>query len=83
MNNDPAGSAAQSEPTEKERRAERVIALLYVIFFILWCAGLLLGLCQSTDTLLWGLPFWFSFSCVIAYGLICLALAWAVRRHFQ
>ncbi len=83
MSNHPAGDSFQYRATKKERRAERMVVLLYTLFFMLWCAGLLLGLSLSPDALLWGLPLWFGFSCVIAYALICLILAWTVRRHFQ
>ena len=69
-------------PSPKEKRAERSVVWLYLVFFCLWTVGLLLGLGASEETML-GFPLWFFFSCIFAYSCICLLLAWVIRKFFR
>ena len=69
-------------PSPEERRAERSIVWLYLVFFCLWTAGLLFGLGQFGSTFL-GFPSWFFFSCIFAYICICLLLGWVVHKFFR
>ena len=63
--------------------AVRAICLLYAVFFLLWCAGLLLGLGQGRPVMLFGLPLWFSISCVLAFVVVSVALVLVARRYFR
>ncbi len=61
----------------------RAILALYGFFFVVWCLGLVLGIMQTDGQhMLWGLPLWFSISCIGAYTAVSLALVWVVRRYF-
>jgi uncharacterized membrane protein YhdT len=79
--------AAEQEPADssdqnaKKRRPTRAIFVLYAVFFFLWCIGLIIGVMDEAP-MLFGMPFWFLFSCVFSYVLICFILIRVVRRHF-
>lgn len=62
---------------------ELAICLLYVFFFLIWSAGLILGVRQDAPTMLFGLPLWFSVSCVLAFAAACGLLAALVQRYFR
>ncbi len=59
-----------------ENSSPRVFVMLYILFFALWCAGLVLGemLSGSEQPILLGLPLWFMISCVFSYLIVSVAL---------
>ena len=63
------------------RTGSAAICVLYALFFILWCFGLILGF-MDTMPEVFGMPLWFAVSCVGAYVVICFVLAQVVRRYF-
>lgn len=70
-------------PSVRERRAEWSVAVLYLFFFLLWLAGLCTGLFYDGGAVLFGFPLWFSLGGIVAYGVVCVALALTVRRYFR
>ncbi len=82
-----AGKTMQESGVSARNRGgkpARTILILYAFFAALWGLGLVLGLREGIgQALVWGLPLWFSISCIIAYVAVSLALVLAVRRHFQ
>ena len=74
----PADSQDQSSG---EGRQVKAIFVVYAVFFLLWCIGLVIGFMDDAP-MLFGMPFWFLFSCVFSYVLICFILIRAVRRYF-
>ena len=53
--------------------------------YILWWLGFAYGLGSGPDAgtrLLWGLPVWFTASCVLGGPVFLIAVAWVVRRVF-
>ena len=53
--------------------------------YFLWWYGFAYGLGSGPDAgtrLLWGLPVWFTASCVLGGPVFLIAVAWVVRRVF-
>ena len=53
--------------------------------YFLWWFGFAYGLGSGPDAgtrLLWGLPVWFTASCVLGGPVFLIAVAWVVRRVF-
>lgn len=67
-----------------QKKAERAIFLLYAVFFLIWLAGLVLGVLPGTGGALFGgIPLWFSLGAVLSYPVTCVLLYFLVRRHFS
>ena len=68
---------------QADREALSSVALTAGYF--LWWFGFAYGLGSGPDAgtrLLWGLPVWFTASCVLGGPVFLIAVAWVVRRVF-
>ncbi len=63
----------------------KVICILYVGFFLVWCVGLAVGLLWTgPDMPRWfGVPAWFLLGCVFSSVLVSAALVLCMRRWFK
>ena len=72
----------QNTPPSSEGRT---IWILYILFFIVWCAGMTIGELWNTPNhpSLLGIPVWFLISCVASSIGVSVALLCYVWRCFK
>lgn len=78
----------ERELTEQPSRRDsgrRAIYILYLGFFLTWCAGLVMGeLWPGADQpSILGLPAWFFVGCVASFAGVSVALILCARRYFS
>ncbi len=59
----------------------KTVVVLYCAFFAVWCAGAVIGEMWpgAEQPVLWGMPLWFTVSCVISFLGVSAALVDCVR----
>lgn len=62
-----------------------VIYWLYLGFFLVWCAGLIIGevWTGADQPYVLGMPLWFFVGCVASFAGVSVALILCARRYFE
>ncbi len=72
----------EEHPDKTHDPVTRLSLVLYIAFFLVWCAGAGIGLAWSgaQQPALRGAPLWFAVACLLSFAGVSLALIHGIRK---